>query len=123
VIYGIGVDICDVNRIKEKINNNGNKLVKKILTKEELNNYYKHNIKKAEYVAKCWATKEAFVKALGTGFTEKYNHKNISYIPVKNKKPKIKLDNKLDYLQNIHLSISDELNHVVAMVIIEKEIQ
>ena len=34
---------------------------------------------KAQYLAKCWAVKEAFVKALGTGFTKDYSWSTIEY--------------------------------------------
>ena len=56
-------------------------LVKKILTPGEYVKYSAIKLKhqKAQYLAKCWAVKEAFVKALGTGFTKDYSWSTIEY--------------------------------------------
>ena len=79
-IYGIGVDICNVTRMFDKLESNGDKFAKDTYSGE----YVKYSAiklkhQKAQYLAKCWAVKEAFVKALGTGFTKDYSWSTIEY--------------------------------------------
>ena len=67
MIYGIGTDVVEVIRIKESIEKYGDKLAKKILTDEEMI-AYKSSTLKENFLAKRFAAKEAFSKAMGTGF-------------------------------------------------------
>ena len=62
---GIGVDIINNSRIKKSINNK--KFVLRIFSKDEINNS-KKTIDKTGFFSKRFAAKEAFSKALGTGF-------------------------------------------------------
>lgn len=129
-IYGIGVDICNVARMHEKITRNGDNFVKKILTSYEYS-LYKDVENKAQYVAKCWAVKEAFVKAMGTGFTDDYTWNNIGYFSPRSSytnqnRPRVQLSDAIAFgndMKNktIHLSVSDEVDNVIAFVTIEEE--
>ena len=85
---------------------------------------------KITFFSKRFAAKEAFSKALGTGFRETLNFKDISISNNKNGKPFIKINNKLHNLINkkfktkkinVLLSISDERKHSIAFVILEKK--
>ena len=129
-IYGIGVDICNVARMHEKITRNGDNFVKKILTSYEYS-LYKDVDNKAQYVAKCWAVKEAFVKAMGTGFTDDYTWNNIGYFSPRSSytnqnRPRVQLSDAIAFgndMKNktVHLSVSDEVDNVIAFVTIEEE--
>jgi len=129
-IYGIGVDICNVGRMHEKITRNGDNFVKKILTSYEYS-IYCDSSNKAQYVAKCWAVKEAFVKAMGTGFNSTFTYATVGYFsPVTsisgNTRPRISLSEDIQYSnlmrnKTVHLSVSDEKDNVVAFVTIEEE--
>ena len=129
-IYGIGVDICNVARMHEKITRNGDNFVKKLLTSYEYS-LYKDVENKAQYVAKCWAVKEAFVKAMGTGFTDDYTWNNIGYFSprssyTKQNRPRVQLSDAIAFgndMKNktVHLSVSDEVDNVIAFVTIEEE--
>ncbi len=125
-ILGNGVDIVDNIRIKKSIKNNN--FIKRIYSNDEIRE--SKNVKnKANFFAKRFAAKEAFVKSLGTGFRNGINFKDIS---VKNNnlgKPKLYLNKKIksflsQKLRNkkykIHLSLSDEKRHSIAFVIINK---
>ena len=125
MIYGIGTDIVEVKRIREALRRHGISLAKKILTSQELLTY--QTIKgKENFLAKRFAAKEAFAKAMGTGMRSPVNFKSIEVIHDSLGKPKIKTIQKLSLLvksYNIkycHLSISDEKNIAVAFVILEK---
>ena len=123
---GIGVDIVLNSRIRKSIANE--KFLLRIFTNDEINKSKKTKNKTA-FFSKRFAAKEAFSKALGTGFRETLNFKDISITNNKRGKPSIKLNNKLHNLINkkfktkkinVLLSISDESKYSIAFVIIER---
>ena len=76
MIFGIGIDFLKVSRIKRILNKYGKNFLRKVFTDIEIkkNNSFVH---KENKFAKSFATKEAFVKALGTGFREGISFKDI----------------------------------------------
>ena len=124
-ILGLGVDVVEINRFK-KIKNN-KKIIKRIFTAYE--NSYCKNKNQIFCFAKRFAAKEAFVKALGTGFRDGINLSNIeirnsklgmpSIVISKFLKKKIIKKFKLKKFK-VFLSISDEKNYAIANVIITK---
>ena len=126
-ILGIGVDIVENSRIKKLIINQ--KFLLRIYTKDEIIKSKKIKNKTA-FFSKRFAAKEAFSKALGTGFREMLNFNDISIINNKYGKPSILINKKtLNLIDkkfktkkiNILLSISDESKHSIAFVILEKK--
>ena len=124
-ILGLGIDIIDIRRIKKNINNK--KFISRIFTTNEIKNNKNKN--KEMHYAKRYAAKEAFSKALGTGFRNQLNFKNIEIKNDKLGKPYISKNITLNKLikkkfkinkYNIFLSISDEKNYALANVIITK---
>ena len=125
-IYGIGVDIVEVARMEEKISNDN--FAKKLLTSSEYNVYISIETitERARFASKCWAVKEAFVKALGTGFTGDFQWGDIAYMSPGNQRPSILLSERAHYnslMKNktLHLSVSDEKMNVIAFVTIEED--
>ncbi len=126
-IVGNGVDIIENKRIKKSLKIKG--FINRIFTKNEINKSKKiHN--KTNYYAKRFAAKEAFVKALGEGFRNNINFSDIDVSNDKKGKPIIRLSSKAKNfikkkfkLNNykIFLSLSDELKHSIAYVIINKK--
>ena len=124
-ILGIGVDIVENSRIKKFIKNK--KFLQRIYTNEELNK--SKSIKnKISFFSKRFAAKEAFSKALGTGFRKGLHFKDISISNDKLGKPSIKINKKLKELVTkkfnikkikIYLSISDEKKYSTAFAIIQ----
>ena len=124
---GIGVDIIENKRVKKSLLNR--KFLSRIFSNSEINDSRK-SVNKAGFFSKRFAAKEAFSKALGTGFRNGLNFKDISIINDKFGKPFIKKSNKINNFMkkkfktkkiNIFLSISDEKKHSVAFVILEKK--
>ena len=123
---GIGVDIVDNNRIKSLIKNK--KFVNRIFSKKEITISKKY-LNKTNFFSKRFAAKESFAKALGTGFRNNLNLKDIEIINDKLGKPYylispkikklIKKKNKTKNFQ-LFLSISDEKDYSVAFTIIQK---
>ena len=124
-ILGIGVDIVKNDRIKNSIKNNQFK--KRIYSINELK--LSNSIKdKTNYFAKRFVAKEAFAKALGTGFRTNLNFKDIEVINDRMGKPYfVKTKKILNIVQknfkeknfNFFLSISDEKYYSTAFVIIQ----
>ena len=125
-ILGIGVDIVENKRIKKSIKNPLFK--KRIYTPKELKQSNTVN-NKVGYFSKRFAAKEAFSKALGTGFRMNLNFKDIEVINDKMGKPYYVKNKKITKIvkQNFKiknfqffLSISDEKNYSTAFTIIQK---
>ena len=123
---GIGVDIIKNNRIKILLKNKN--FINRIFSKNEIF-VSKKIINKTNYFSKRFAAKESLVKALGTGFRDNLNFKDIEINndnlgkPYYLMKPKIKqLIKKKKKVNNfeLFLSISDEKDYSVAFTIIQK---
>ena len=124
-ILGIGVDIIENKRIKSSIRNH--KFKDRIYSPKEL----KQSIlskDKVKYFSKRFAAKEAFAKALGTGFRNNLNFKDIEIINDNLGKPYYAKTKKITKLIkkefkvktfNCFLSISDENNYSTAFTIIQ----
>ena len=125
-IIGIGIDIIDNKRIyystkkKEFINRIFGK--NEILISKKFRN-------KANFFSKRFAAKEALAKALGIGFRENLNFKDIQIVNNKLGKPYYLVSSKIKSLIkkkkkiknfNLFLSISDEKEYSVAFTMIEK---
>ena len=126
-IIGNGVDIVKNQRIQKALKNKN--FLNRIYSKKEISASKKIK-NKVNFFAKRFAAKEAFVKALGLGFRSHINYKDIFVVNNIYGKPKLIINNKLKLMMKkkfkynnfkIFLSLSDEKNHSIAFVIIEKE--
>ena len=125
-INGVGIDIVENDRIKKLIKNK--QFVHRVFSKIEIN--YSKKIKdKTNYFAKRFAAKESLSKAIGTGFRNGMNFKDISITNDKYGKPNFKLNNnvkKLIYSKfkikkfKISLSLADEKKYSIAFSVIHK---
>ena len=124
-IIGIGVDIINNKRIKFSLKNKV--FIDRIFSKNEIEDSKKFK-NKTNYFSKRFAAKEAFTKALGTGFRDDLNFKDIQIINNKLGKPSYLISSKIKNLIkkykkvsnfNLFLSISDEKDYSVAFTIIQ----
>ena len=124
-ILGIGIDIIENQRIINSIKNP--KFKKRIFSTKELNQFLLAKNKK-NFFSKRFAAKEAFAKALGTGFTNNLNFKDIEVINNKLGKPYYKKNKKISKIIqkkfkvknfDCFLSISDEKDFSTAFTIIQ----
>ena len=124
MIYGIGTDLVDLDRIK-KIKSLST-FATKILGNQELKKYQQltdgYN---QSYIGKQFAGKEAFVKALGTGFKKPVFPKDIQILRNSFGQPEVLLsDEAKSYVENLgitktHVSLADESNHLIAFAVLE----
>ncbi|CAM3528286.1 holo-ACP synthase [Paraphotobacterium marinum] len=124
-IIGIGIDICEILRIKRLYEKYNHSFLKKILTEKEIQDFYERN-ESLSFLAGRFAAKESIVKALGTGFTGGISFQDFTVFNDKYGAPKLDImNNALEIkeaknINQIHLSISHEKNYAVASVILEK---
>ena len=127
-IIGNGVDIIKNSRINSSLKIKG--FLNRIFTKKEIQQGKKLK-NKINFYAKRFAAKEAFVKAIGTGFRYDINFIDIEIKNYRNGKPYISLSKKLNiFLQKkfkiqkykVFLSLSDEKDYSIAFVVIDKKI-
>ena len=125
-IIGNGVDIVKNKRIQESLKLKG--FVNRIFTKNEI--VQSKKIKnKINFFAKRCAAKEAFVKAIGTGFRDNINFIDIEINNNNKGQPLINLSNNIKFFLKkkfriskfkVFLSLSDEKNYSIAFVILNK---
>ncbi len=126
MIYGNGIDIIDINRIRRVIDKYGNKFKKRCFSTAEIERSEKR-LNSVESYAKRYAAKEACAKALGTGLARGVFWKDIEVVNNQLGKPFIKLHGKAKKIfQNmcktsstqIEISLSDEKKYAIANVTI-----
>ena len=132
MIIGIGCDIVNMDRLN-KSPEFLERFLKRIAGQDELPELLKatkhsDQTETATKLAKIYAAKEAFVKALGTGFRDGIYLSDIQVLHNDLGKPYLKVSGKAEtYLQNnfppvsLSLSISDDYPSALAFVIIESK--
>ena len=124
MIYGIGTDIVAVSRLRGMWERHGDRLLDKILAPQEMDDFAK-SADKGRFLAKRFAAKEAFSKALGTGVRPPATLPAIAVAHDDLGKPVLHFHGQLEKMienKNLkaHLSISDEAEYAVAYVILEQ---
>ncbi|HOI32575.1 MAG: holo-ACP synthase [Bacteroidales bacterium] len=124
MIFGIGNDIIEVNRMERQLNNSTS-LKEKLFTSRE-QAYADDKASKYQHYAARFAAKEAFFKALGTGYRYGMAFHEIEVINDELGKPIIHLHGKVkefiekQQVKHIHLSISHVKEMASAFVVLEK---
>ena len=124
MIHGIGVDLIRVARIAEVLERHGDRFTNKLLHPAE-RAALAGAANRANFVAKSWAVKEAFGKALGTG-VRGYANPEVGVERREHGKPwLVYSDAMAQRLASLgiaggHVSITDEDGSVVAFVVLER---
>jgi holo-[acyl-carrier protein] synthase len=124
-IKGTGIDIVEISRIANTYEKYENNFASKILHDDEINEF-ERSTNKIAFLAKRFAVKEAFVKALGTGIRDNVNWRKMHVQHDEKGKPMLVFTS--DFAQeinaeklDIHISISDEKKYVVAQALITEK--
>ena len=123
MIHGIGTDIVAVARLRGMWEKHGDRALDKLLAPSEMDDFGRA-ADKGRFLAKRFAAKEAFSKALGTGVRPPATLPAIAVAHDELGKPVFAFDGQLEILlknRNLkaHLSISDEADYAIAYVILE----
>jgi holo-[acyl-carrier protein] synthase len=126
VIFGIGTDVVEIERIKKALERYGERFARRVLCEPELKRFHAHR-QPASYLAKRFAAKEAFTKALGTGIKAPANWHGVWVVNLPSGKPELAFSDALRALPSqrgvsrSHLTLTDERGVAVATVILECE--
>ncbi len=125
MIFGTGIDIIEVDRIKNSIQKYSDRFKKKIFTQKEID-YCHSQADPAKHFAARFTVKEAVLKCFGTGMTGGILWKDIEVDKLNSGQPVLnlygngkELFNQLD-LKHIHISITHDKTYAVAHAIAEK---
>jgi holo-[acyl-carrier protein] synthase len=115
MIIGIGIDLVEMDRLENQ------KLIERVLSKKELKAFESitNDIKKKEFVAGRFASKEALFKAFSKGDL-KANYQDFSILNNEDGKPYV-LSKWIDETMTCHLSITHTTTHAMAMAVLEKK--
>ena len=125
MIHGIGSDIVEYARIESMWTRYGLRFARRILGERELPGF-ESNPDPARLLAKRFAAKEAFAKAVGSGLRDPVSLRRIGITHDALGKPVLQFDEVLrTHLARLgitghHLSISDERSMIVAFVVLER---
>ncbi|MFY0992507.1 holo-ACP synthase [Halomonas sp. C05BenzN] len=124
MIIGVGTDIARVARFEHAMARHGMRFALRLLGETELERFHGHG-QQAAFLAKRFAAKEAFVKALGTGLRRGMRWTEIQVVNDALGRPSLVLGGKAHELAGvagvraIHLSLTDEEELAVAFVVLE----
>ncbi|MFC1825173.1 holo-ACP synthase [Thermodesulfobacteriota bacterium] len=125
MIYGIGIDLVDIKRVAKVIQRWDDRFIKRVFTEDEAAACYQRAFPPSPFALR-FAAKEAFSKALGLGMRNGVRWRDIEVFHHPGGKPDLKLYGRSQAIcrQNkivrFHLSLSDEGDYGIAMVVLEK---
>ena len=129
MIIGLGSDLCNIERIQQSIDRFGARFEQRVFTDVERAKADRRPFTKAGTLAKRFAAKEAFSKAVGTGFKAGVFMKDIGVVNAPSGAPTLALTGgALARLQAmvpaghkpiVHLTLTDDHPWAQAFVIIE----
>lgn len=128
MIIGIGSDLCNIERIQASLDRFGERFVTRVFTDVERAKAERRTLTRAATYAKRFAAKEAFSKAVGTGFRQSVFMKDIGVVNAPSGAPTLMLTGgaqaRLDALtppghaMDIHLTLTDDHPWAQAFVIL-----
>ncbi len=128
MIVGIGSDLCSIERIQKSLDRWGDKFLNRVFTEVEQAKAERRPFTTAGTLAKRFAAKEAFSKAVGTGFRRGVHMKDIGVVNLPSGQPTLSVTGgaraRLDALApaghaiDIHLTMTDDHPWAQAFVIL-----
>ena len=123
MVIGIGIDIIEIDRIRDSVEKFGDRFLNKVYTRRELDYCLKKKYK-YQHLAARFAAKEAVYKALATGWDEDVSWQNIEISNEPNGMPIVTLQGKLKKFlhkgRDLKISMSHSRDYVACMAIIYK---
>lgn len=129
MILGLGSDLCNIDRIQNSLDRYGARFEARAFTDVEIAKADARPHTRAATLAKRFAAKEAFSKAVGTGFKAGVFLKDIGVVNARSGAPTLALTGgakaRLDamtppgHAARVHLTLTDDHPWAFALVIIE----
>jgi holo-[acyl-carrier-protein] synthase len=128
-IYGIGMDICDIRRIRASFERHGERFALKILSEAEMHTFRARSLRWPDrgirFLATRFSVKEAFSKAIGLGMRMPMTWRHCEVGKLPSGQPTIVLHGALQDWFNqrrlrAHVTLSDETDYATSHVIVEQ---
>ncbi|PCD04368.1 holo-ACP synthase [Sphingomonas spermidinifaciens] len=129
MIIGLGSDLCNIERIQSSLDRFGQRFLDRVFTEREQAKAARRPFTRAGTLAKRFAAKEAFSKAVGTGFKAGVFMRDIGVVNAPSGAPTLALTGgakaRLDALTpeghfaRVHLTLTDDHPWAQAFVVIE----
>ncbi|MEH3040622.1 MAG: holo-ACP synthase [Sphingomonas paucimobilis] len=129
MIIGLGSDLCNIERIRNSLDRFGDRFLQRVFTDVEQAKAARRPFTRAGTLAKRFAAKEAFSKAVGTGFAQGVFMRDIGVVNARSGAPTLHLTGgakaRLDamtpggHVAVVHLTMTDDHPWAQAFVIIE----
>ena len=129
MIIGLGSDLCNIERIARSLERFGERFELRVFTQAERAKAARRPFTKAGTLAKRFAAKEAYSKAVGTGFSRGVFMRDIGVVNAPSGAPTLKLTGgaraRLDaitpdgHVAHVHLTLTDDHPWAQAFVVIE----
>ena len=125
MIIGIGSDLCNIDRIQASVDRFGDRFLNRVFTEKERAKAARRPHTMAGTLAKRFAAKEAFSKAIGTGIHPPFTWHSISVGRDARGKPGLVPSEKMAaHLESLgvtasHVSLTDDADVAVAFVVLE----
>ena len=124
MIKGVGIDIIEIDRVKEAVEKYGEKFLGRVYTPHEIKYCKRRKEYRIPELAVRFAAKEAYSKAIGTGISGfgRNNHgvkwTDVEVVNNELGKPHIAFDGKIS--ENVHISLSHSRDYAIASVYVEE---
>jgi holo-[acyl-carrier protein] synthase len=124
MILGTGIDLAEVDRVREAIERHGDRFVHRIYTPAEIA-YVQRKANKYERFAARFAAKEAGMKAIGTGWRRGVTWQDFEVANLPTGRPTLRLQGiaaeiaRQMGVRNIALSLTHTAQYGMAFVILE----
>lgn len=125
MIVGTGVDVCEIDRVRQAIERHGERFLKRICTPAEAAYCLRKRRNAAESIAARFAAKEAGAKALGTGIAKGVGWQDIEVVHLPGGRPAVRLHGRAAEraaamgVVALHLSLSHGRDLAIASVVLE----
>ncbi len=125
MIYGIGTDLVEVNRIERILKRWGERFTARVYSHNEIN-YCENRACPAMHYAARFAAKESFLKSLGIGLGMGVKLKDIEVINNPQGSPQFRIHERVKSIldkvgvSSIHVSMTHTRDHAQAIVVLEK---
>jgi len=124
VIVGIGVDLCDTNRVRSLLDRYGDRFVNRVFTERE-RGYCRNERRRHECLGGRFAAKEAALKAIGTGLSQGIRWRDVELVASERQPPRIEWHRRAAEIaaergmKTCHVTITHDGGMAVAVVILE----
>ena len=120
MIYSVGIDLIDSERIEKAMDRYGRKFISKILGDEELS-MFDHRVNKIQFLSGRFAAKEAVIKTLGAFFERRIHFRDMQILNDLYGKPYVHLEDNIRERvldKEVKVSITHEKKMAAAVALI-----